>query len=39
MKLTGAVVATVAAGRVQYNQADLRAERGAGRYLKRGPSV
>jgi dihydropyrimidinase len=36
MEMKGRVVATIASGRVQYQDGDLRAERGAGRYLKRG---
>ena len=35
MKLTGKIVATIGGGRIQYLNGDLRAERGAGRYLKR----
>ncbi len=36
MQVQGRIAATVAAGRVRYQDGDLRAERGAGRYLKRG---
>ena len=36
MQVKGRIAATVAAGRVRYQDGDLRAERGAGRYLKRG---
>jgi dihydropyrimidinase len=36
MEMKGRVAATVAAGRVQYKNGELRVERGAGRYLKRG---
>ena len=33
--VTGVPVVTVANGKVVYDRGDLRAERGAGRYLKR----
>jgi dihydropyrimidinase len=36
MEMKGRVAATVAAGRVQYRNGELRVERGAGRYIKRG---
>jgi dihydropyrimidinase len=36
MQVKGRIAATVAAGRVRYQDGDLRAERGAGRYIKRG---
>ncbi len=35
MQVKGRVAATVAAGRVRYQDGDLRAERGAGRFLRR----
>jgi dihydropyrimidinase len=35
MEMKGRITATVAAGRVQFQDGDLRVERGAGRYLKR----
>lgn len=35
-ELTGRVTHTIARGRVQFADGDLRAERGAGRYLRRG---
>jgi dihydropyrimidinase len=35
MQVKGRIAATVAAGRVRYQDGDLRAERGAGRYLMR----
>jgi dihydropyrimidinase len=35
-EIKGRVAATVAAGRVQFKDGELRVERGAGRYIKRG---
>ncbi|HEY3452184.1 MAG TPA: dihydropyrimidinase [Myxococcales bacterium] len=38
-EIKGRIAATIARGRIQYQDGELKAERGAGRYLKRGPAV